>query len=60
MQVQLLHRARSEDRRTGGAGKKEEQEVQEEREEQEEQEKQDKQEETTKGKGAPANKGKKL
>ena len=30
MQVQPLHKARSEDRRIGGAGKKEKQEVQEE------------------------------
>ena len=30
MQVQLLHRARNEDGRMGGAGKKEEREVQEE------------------------------
>ena len=30
VQVQLLHKVRSEDRRTGGAGKKEQREVQEE------------------------------
>ena len=60
MQVQLLHRSRREDRRTGGAGQKEEQEVQEEWEEQEDQEEWDEQEETTKGKRAPADQGKKL
>ena len=44
MQVQLLHRARSEDRRTGGAGKKEEQEERDEWDERSERD------ETTKGK----------
>ena len=60
--VQLLHRARSEDRRMGGAGKKEEQEVQEDWKEQDEEEwdKQDGQEETTEGNGPLADQGKKL
>ena len=40
--------------------KKEEQEVQEQREKQEEQDERDEREETTKGKGDPADEGKKL
>ena len=58
-QVQLLHRARSEDGRIGEAGKKEEREVQEESEEQDQgqRDERDEREETTKGKGSRRTKG---
>ena len=55
-----MHRARSEDGRTGEAGKKEEREVWEEQAEQDGQDKRDEREETTQGKGAPADEEKKL